>query len=52
MDFEGFRGHDFEDFVDFFDRNLNSVLGVVYPTCTHPGHLVDIINNVFGVRDT
>ena len=51
-DFGGFRGHDFEDFAEIFDRNLNLVLGVVYPTCTHPGHLLGIINSVFGVRDT
>ena len=47
-----FRGHDFEDLADFFDRNLKLVLGVVYPTCSHSGHLLDIINDVFGVRDT
>ena len=52
MDFEGFRGHDFKVLAEIFDRNLNLVLGVVSPTCTHSGRLLDIINNVFGVRDT
>ena len=52
MEFEGFRGHDFKVFAENVDRNLNQVLGVVSPTCTHSGPLLDIINNVFGVRDT
>ena len=52
MDFEGFRGHDFKVLAENFDRNLILVLGVVSPTCTHSGRLLDIINSVFGVRDT
>ena len=52
MGFEGFRGHDFKVLAENFDRNLNLVLGVVSPTCTHSGRLLDIINSVFGVRDT
>ena len=47
-----FRGHDFEDLADFFYRNLKLVLGVLYPSCSHSGHLLGIINDVFGVRDT
>ena len=52
LDFDGFRGHDFKVLDDIFDRNLNLVLGVVSPTCTHSGGLLDIINSVSGVRDT
>ena len=47
-----FHGHLLEDFAENFDRNLNLVLGVVYPTCTHPGHFIDIVNSVFGASDT
>ena len=52
MDFEGFRGHDFKVLAENFDRDLNLVPGVASPTCTHSGRLLDIINSVFGVRDT
>ena len=52
MDFEGFRGHDFKVLAENFDRNPNLVLGVVSPTCTHSGRLLDIISSVFGVSDT
>ena len=52
MDFCGFRGHDLKGFTELFDRNVNLSLGVVSPTCTHSGGLLDIINRVLGVRDT
>ena len=48
----GIRGHDFKVLAGIFDRNLILVLGGVSPTCTHSGRLLDIISNVFGVRDT
>ena len=51
MDFEGFRGHDFKVLAEIFDRHLILVLGVVSPTCTHSGRLLDIINSVFWCQE-
>ena len=42
MEFEGFRGYDFKVLAKIFDRNLNLVQGVVSPTCTHSGPLLDM----------